>query len=56
MPREWRRALRLRHVKGLASAELARAVRRPEPDIERILGHAREYLRQRLIELGCNFK
>jgi RNA polymerase sigma factor (sigma-70 family) len=56
MPREWRRALLLRHVEGLASAELARTIGRAEPEIEDILGSARQYLRQKLIESGFRFR
>jgi RNA polymerase sigma factor (sigma-70 family) len=53
LPREWRRALLLCHVEGLTGAELARSMGRAEPETERILEHAREYLRQRLLEAGC---
>jgi DNA-directed RNA polymerase specialized sigma24 family protein len=56
MPRQWRRALLLHHVEGLAGAELAKAIGRPEPETGRILEHASGYLRQRLIESGCGVK
>jgi len=54
MPKEWRRALLLRYVDGLAGAELARALGRSVPESERLLEHARQHLRQRLIEAGCS--
>jgi DNA-directed RNA polymerase specialized sigma24 family protein len=56
MPTEWRRALLLCHVEGLSAAELARTIGRAEQEIERVLEHAREYLRQKLIESGCSVK
>lgn len=55
MPRQWRRALRLRHAKGLTEAELAEVLDKAEPEIERILEYARQHLRQRLVESGCTF-
>jgi DNA-directed RNA polymerase specialized sigma24 family protein len=56
MPTEWRRALLLCHVEGLSAAELTRTIGRGEPEIERVFEHAREYLRQKLIESGCSVK
>ena len=56
LPRQWRRALLLRHVDGLAGAELAKAIGRPEAETERILAQASGYLRQRLLESGCSVK
>jgi len=56
LPAEWRRAVLLRHVDGLAGAELARALHRSEPETRRILEQARDYLRQKLVESGCRFK
>jgi DNA-directed RNA polymerase specialized sigma24 family protein len=56
MPTEWRRALLLCHVEGLSDTEFTRAIGRAEPEIERVLEHAREYLRQKLIESGCSVK
>ena len=55
MPKEWRRALRLRHAEGFTDAELAEALEKAEPEIERILEYARQHLRQSLIESGCTF-
>ena len=55
MPKEWRRALRLRHAEGFTDAELADALHKAEPEIERILEYARQHLRQSLIESGCTF-
>lgn len=55
MPREWRRALHLRHVEGLTDEELAEALAKEEPEIERILEYARQHLRQKLTESGCTF-
>jgi RNA polymerase sigma factor (sigma-70 family) len=56
LPGEWRRALLLHHVEGLEGEELAEALRRPAPEIQRTLEHARQYLRQRLVESGCAFE
>jgi len=53
MPRAWRHALRLRHVEGLTGSELAKAMGRPEVETRRIIAHAQEFLRQRLMESGC---
>ena len=55
MPKEWRRALRLRHTRGLTDAELAEALDKSEPEIERILEYGRQHLRQTLVEAGCTF-
>jgi RNA polymerase sigma factor (sigma-70 family) len=56
LPSTWRRAVLLRHVNGLAGTALARAVGRPEAETDRMLDHARAYLRQRLVESGCAFQ
>jgi len=55
MPQEWRRALRLRHAGGLTDEELAEALEKSAPEVERILEYAREHLHQNLIEAGCRF-
>ena len=55
MPKEWRRALRLRHEKGLISKDLAEALEKDEPEIEQTLEYALKHLRQSLIESGCRF-
>jgi len=55
MPKQWRRALRLRHGGGLTSAELGELLNTAEPEIERILEYARAHLRQKLVEAGCRF-
>jgi RNA polymerase sigma factor (sigma-70 family) len=55
MPREWRRALRLHHAGGLTLAELAEALQKSEPEIERVLEYARRHLRQSLRDAGCTF-
>jgi RNA polymerase sigma factor (sigma-70 family) len=55
MPNEWRRALRLRHAGGLTDEELAEALQKAAPEVERILDYARQHLRQSLIESGCTF-
>jgi RNA polymerase sigma factor (sigma-70 family) len=55
MPREWRRALRLRHAEGFTDAELADALRKEAPEIERILEYGRQHLRRSLIQSGCTF-
>ena len=56
MPREWRRAVLLRHVEGLTLAELTKTIGRTEPEVERMLAHADAYLRQKLVEAGCHFR
>jgi RNA polymerase sigma factor (sigma-70 family) len=56
MPNEWRRVLLLRYLRGLTGPELAEAVGRPEPEIDRTLEYAREHLHQKLVESGCSFK
>ena len=45
MPRQWRRALLRRYVDDEA-----------RPDDDRVLDHARQYLRQKLVDAGCAFK
>jgi len=55
MPDEWHRALRLRYTGKLTPADLAKVLRKEEPEIERILEYARQHLRQSLIESGCTF-
>jgi RNA polymerase sigma factor (sigma-70 family) len=56
MPRAWRLALLLSQVDELAGAELAEAIGKPEPETQRILEQARNYLRQKLVEAGCSLK
>jgi RNA polymerase sigma factor (sigma-70 family) len=56
LPRQWRRTLRLRYVDGLRGAELANALGLRPADVERVLGHAREYLREKLVESGCGVR
>jgi DNA-directed RNA polymerase specialized sigma24 family protein len=48
-------SLLLRHVEGLASAELAKTIGKTESELERILEDTRTYLRQMLIKSGCHF-
>jgi len=55
MPKEWRRALRLRHAEGLTAEQLPEALERSEPEIERILEYGRQHLRKSLVESGCTF-
>ena len=55
LPREWRQALRLRYRDGLSGQRFAEAMHRSAPDSERILEHATAYLRQRLVDSGCEF-
>jgi RNA polymerase sigma factor (sigma-70 family) len=52
LPRFWRRAFALHYVGGMPAAEIARMTNHTEPEVERDLEHAREYLRQRLLEAG----
>jgi RNA polymerase sigma factor (sigma-70 family) len=53
LPEEWGRALQLRFLERLDTPGLARALGKPEPEAERIVEHARAFLRQRLLEAGC---
>jgi RNA polymerase sigma factor (sigma-70 family) len=55
LPREWRRALQLRYVDGATLKEVAQTLRKSERDVDTMLEHARQYLRQRLVESGCAF-
>jgi RNA polymerase sigma factor (sigma-70 family) len=55
MPREWRRALRLRYAKGLTGKELSETIKKDVPAIEQLLDYARQHLRQSLFESGCTF-
>ena len=56
LPEQWRQALWLRHGEGLTGTKLAKAIGKPEPEVERTLEHTLQYVRQRLVELGCQFK
>ena len=55
MPKEWSRALHLRHAGGLTLKDLDEVLEKNEPEVERILEFARQHLRQSLIESGCTF-
>jgi len=55
LPKEWRTALLLRHAEGVGDGQIAKALGKPEPEIARMLEQARAYLRQRLLESGCEF-
>lgn len=55
MPKEWGRALHLRHRGGLTLKDLGEVLEKDEPEVERILEYARQHLRQSLIEAGCTF-
>ena len=50
LPQAWRHAFTLRYLDDLPVAEIARIMKRSEADVERDLEHARQYLRERLIE------
>jgi len=52
LPRVWRRAFALHYVGGMPVAEIARMTKGAEPEVERHLEFARQYLRQRLLEAG----
>jgi ribosomal subunit interface protein len=52
LPRVWRMAFALHYVGGAPVAEIARMTKGAEPEVERHLEYAREYLRQRLLEAG----
>jgi DNA-directed RNA polymerase specialized sigma24 family protein len=53
MPKQWRRALVLRHVDGLGDEALGKALGRAEPEARWIFTFARELLRQHLVAAGC---
>jgi len=55
LPRLWRRALLLRHLDGLAGPRLARALGKSPSEMHRVLDHAQQYVRQRLVESGFRF-
>jgi HSP20 family molecular chaperone IbpA len=48
-----RRALELRFLDGVAPQAVAEAMGKPVQEAERIVEHARAFLRQRLLETGC---
>ena len=52
LPYAWRHTFTLHYIDGLPVAEIARIMNRREEDVERDLEHAREYLRERLVESG----
>ena len=56
MPQAWRQAVRLRYVDGRDVTEIAKTLGVPEGETRRLLEHARQYLRQRLVESGCVLK
>jgi RNA polymerase sigma factor (sigma-70 family) len=56
MPKDWRRVFVLNQIADYDGAQLAKAAGKPPHEVERILEHARQYLRQRLVEMGCMFK
>jgi RNA polymerase sigma factor (sigma-70 family) len=56
MPQAWRQAVRLRYVDGRGVAEIAKTLGVPEGEARRLLEHASQYLRQRLVESGCVLK
>lgn len=56
MPKDWRRALMMRHDDELPLSEIAKALDLPEPEVRKILARAQAYLRQRLIESGCTLR
>jgi DNA-directed RNA polymerase specialized sigma24 family protein len=47
--------LQLRYVDGRPAQEVAKTLRKSEREVARVLEHARQYLRQRLVESGCAF-
>jgi RNA polymerase sigma factor (sigma-70 family) len=53
LPEEWRRALELRFLDRVTLQTLAETLGKPVPEAERIVEHARAFLRQRLLETGC---
>lgn len=54
MPRAWRRAFVLREVEQLEPAEIAHMTGRAVGEVESDLAHARQYLRERLVEAGLS--
>jgi DNA-directed RNA polymerase specialized sigma24 family protein/ribosome-associated translation inhibitor RaiA len=51
-----RRALTLRYIVGLPDKELAKSLRRPEAEVQRLIEDARLYVRAELNASGCAFK
>jgi RNA polymerase sigma factor (sigma-70 family) len=56
LPEQWRRAFQLRYVDELSFAQVANDIGTTVAEVERMLEHARQYVRQRLVESGCRFK
>ncbi len=56
MPREWRRALLLRDLKGRSRAEITRAMGKSELEIDRMVQFASGYLRGKIAEAGFHFR
>jgi len=54
MPPVWRRAIFSRHVDGLSGEALARAVGRSIEEVQRMIEHARAYLREQLLDARSN--
>jgi RNA polymerase sigma factor (sigma-70 family) len=52
LPRQWRRTLVLRHVKGLTTGQIARGLHRPEAEVSDAVAHGLAFIRQRLLESG----
>lgn len=52
LPRLWRRVFVLHAVEGLALRDVARILNRSRAAVDADLNHAREYLRQRLVDAG----
>jgi RNA polymerase sigma-70 factor (ECF subfamily) len=52
LPRAWRRVFVLHAVEGLTLREVARILGRSRASVDADLNHAREYLRQRLVDAG----
>jgi DNA-directed RNA polymerase specialized sigma24 family protein len=56
LPGDAQRALMLHYVVGLRGKELARSLRKPEGEVDRLIERARTELRQKLLESGCTLR
>jgi RNA polymerase sigma factor (sigma-70 family) len=56
MPSHWRQTLLQHDLQNRSRADIAKESGKPESEVDRIVQSAREYLRQRLVSSGFDFK
>jgi RNA polymerase sigma factor (sigma-70 family) len=56
IPSQWRQTLLQHDLQNRSRADIAKEIGKPESEVERIVQSAREYLRQRLVSAGFDFK